>query len=66
MPELAKVSNNGGDRINKKLQQVLKSMAGSVGAEGMVAEELAKLGRTKKGSAGGGSQRASARINEQE
>jgi hypothetical protein len=53
IPELSNVANNRGDRINKKLQQVLKSMAAGVGAEGMVAEELAKLGRTKKAPGGG-------------
>lgn len=43
------MSNNGGDRINKKLQQLLKGFAAGAGAgaEGVVAEALGKLGRSK-------------------
>ena len=48
-PELVEVANNGGSRINQKAQQLLKTLAKSVpGAEDVVAEELAKLGRGKK------------------
>ena len=55
-PNLSEVNNNGGDRINKKVQQILKKMAdgsGLPGAGGMIQEEIAKLGRMKKGPGGG-------------
>lgn len=46
------MNNNGGDRINKKVQQILKKMvdgSGLVGMGRMVQEELGKIGRGKKG-----------------
>ncbi|GFZ43878.1 hypothetical protein JCM24511_01598 [Saitozyma sp. JCM 24511] len=50
LPELKPVSNNRGDRINKKLQQLLRKLEDAVpGAAGMVAQEVGKLG--KRGSA---------------
>jgi hypothetical protein len=45
-PDLAPWSSNGGDRINKKIQQLLKKVgAGIPGAKEVVTEELAKIGR---------------------
>lgn len=51
-PDLADINGNGGDRINKKISQVLKKMleANGVAAGGaMVSEEVARLSRSKKG-----------------
>ncbi|EIW70345.1 hypothetical protein TREMEDRAFT_60835 [Tremella mesenterica DSM 1558] len=43
-PSLRPVANNGGDRINKKTQSLLKAWAKSVpGAEKVVIEELARV-----------------------
>ena len=45
-PDLAPWSSNGGDRINKKIQQLLRRVgAGIPGAKEVVNEELAKIGR---------------------
>ena len=45
-PDLAPWSSNGGDRINKKIQQLLRKVgAGIPGAKEVVTEELAKIGR---------------------
>ncbi|KAL1411521.1 hypothetical protein Q8F55_002482 [Vanrija albida] len=42
-PGLSGVSNNGGDRINKKLQQVLGQLTKQFpGAEAVIKEEVAK------------------------
>ena len=54
-PQLAEVNKNGGDRINKKIQQILKKMLEANGVEdasGLVQDEVAKVGRSKKGPGG--------------
>lgn len=44
--DLAEVNNNGGDRINKKIQQILGKLVSTYpGAENMVKEEVGKMGR---------------------
>jgi hypothetical protein len=49
-PELQGVSGNGGDKINKKTQQLLKKLCGQVsGAEMIVDEEVKKLSKGKQG-----------------
>lgn len=53
-PELSEVSGNGGDRINKKIQQALKRLIQVPGAEGILQEELEK-GKTGKRKSGGSS-----------
>lgn len=51
LPELKPVSNNRGDRINKKLQQLLRKLEDAVpGAAGMVAQEVGKLGKSRSAS----------------
>jgi hypothetical protein len=45
-PDLAPWSSNGGDRINKKIQQLLRKVGAEIpGAKEVVTEELAKIGR---------------------
>ncbi|KAK6910078.1 hypothetical protein I203_104107 [Kwoniella mangroviensis CBS 8507] len=53
LPGLEGVSENGGDRINKKLQSILKKLSEKY--PGMVDEELKSLGRsrTKNGNSNG-------------
>ena len=56
---MADVANNGGDRINKKIQQMLgRFVAAYPGSEGLVKEEVARMsasrsGERKSGSEGG-------------
>jgi hypothetical protein len=49
-PSLADWSSNHGDKINKKLKQLLQKFGNLIpGAEDIVAEEVAKLSGGKKG-----------------
>jgi hypothetical protein len=49
-PDLTDWSGNGGDKINKKIQQLLNNLGTNIpGAEQVVKEEVAKLSK-KKGS----------------
>ncbi|KAK8864444.1 hypothetical protein IAR55_001693 [Kwoniella newhampshirensis] len=51
IPDLQGVSDNGGDRVNKKVMQILKKLCGQYpGAEQMVDEEVKKLKGSKSGS----------------
>jgi hypothetical protein len=48
-PELQPWSNNGGSKINQKIQQLLKKLGSTIpGAAEIVAEEVAALTKTKK------------------
>ncbi|WWD17256.1 hypothetical protein CI109_101694 [Kwoniella shandongensis] len=54
LPELQGVSDNGGNRINQKIQQILKKMCALYpGTEQMVEEEVQKLKGNKAASGGG-------------
>lgn len=49
-PQLQPWSGNGGDKINKKIKQFLKKVGAAIpGAEGVVDEEIGKVGRGSKG-----------------
>lgn len=55
-PDLAGVSDNGGNRINQKLQQVLKKLCTLYpGAEKCVEEEVEATKRSKSTGSGGNS-----------
>ncbi|WRT66418.1 uncharacterized protein IL334_003374 [Kwoniella shivajii] len=47
-PALSGVSDNGGDRINKKIQQILKKLCDTYpGFQGMVEEEVKNMAKGK-------------------
>ncbi|WWC89276.1 uncharacterized protein L201_004197 [Kwoniella dendrophila CBS 6074] len=51
LPSLQGVSDNGGDRINKKIQQILKKMCDSYpGSQGIVEEEVKNVSKNKNNS----------------
>ncbi|WVF71497.1 hypothetical protein IAT40_006303 [Kwoniella sp. CBS 6097] len=55
IPELSGVADNGGDRINKKIQQVLKKVCeGYPGANGLVEEVVKGLKGSKAATDGHG------------
>jgi hypothetical protein len=47
-PDLSQYSANSGNAINGKLQQLLKIFTHIPGADTIVAQEVAAMGRTKK------------------
>nr|XP_019011134.1 uncharacterized protein I206_04446 [Kwoniella pini CBS 10737]OCF49915.1 hypothetical protein I206_04446 [Kwoniella pini CBS 10737] len=50
---LQEVNNNGGDRINKKIQQLLKKLCESqVGSQDIVGEEVKKIGKSRNENTG--------------
>ncbi|WWC62018.1 uncharacterized protein I303_104605 [Kwoniella dejecticola CBS 10117] len=54
-PELRGVSDNGGNRINQKLQQMLKKLCAAYpGAEGLVEAQIRSLKEAKANGSGGG------------
>jgi len=59
LPDLAAVNGNGGDRINKKLQQILVGLEKSHGLDGAVKEEV---GRLKGMGRGGGSGKKGVKV----
>ncbi|WVR07089.1 hypothetical protein IAU60_004128 [Kwoniella sp. DSM 27419] len=52
IPQVSGVNGNGGDRINKKVQQVLKKVCEGQGVPGLVDDELKNLKASKGGNGG--------------